>query len=217
MLKYVVKKVSEINNETLKRSFFCMNKERRAKVKGHKNVLKKKCTLVGEWLVREMLSEITEKEPEFFIISADEKGKLHSENTPWLHFNISHSDDTVAAVVCDCQVGIDIETIRKVSLSLAKRVCNEGELVYIFEKLPSEDDFRSEDKDFIKRFLEIWTIKEAYFKCIGTGITNFKAVNALSEDFKKIKITEDNYIMHMVMQSKPTVEPPTFSNPYKKG
>ena len=201
MLKYVVKKISEIPEETLKKSFFCMNDDRRTKVKRHKNILQKKCTLADEWLVREMLCEITGNAPEFFVISADEKGKLHSVNTPWLHFNISHSVDTVAAVVCDCCVGIDIEAIRKVSLNLAKRVCNEEELFYVFGKLPSEDDFKSENKDFIKRFLEIWTIKEAYFKYIGTGITDFKAVNALSEDFKKIKITEDNYIMHIVTQS----------------
>ncbi len=210
MLKYVIKKISEIKDETLKRSFFCMNKERRAKVKRYKNVLQKKCTLAGEWIVREMLSEITEKEPEFFIISADEKGKLHSENTPWLHFNISHSDDFVAVAVCDKPVGIDIEAMRKVSLNLAKRVCNEDELVYVFGKLPSEDDFKSDDEDFIKRFLEIWTIKEAYFKCIGTGITDLKAVNALSEYFEKTKITADNYIMHIVMQSKPPVEPSIY-------
>ncbi len=199
MLKYVIKKVSELSDETYKRCFFCMNDERQAKVKRYKNDIQKKCTLAGEWLVREMLSEITEKEPEFFIISADEKGKLYSENTPRLHFNISHSDNIVAAVVSDRNVGIDIETIRKVSLNLTKRVCNSDELIYVFGKTPSEDDFKNENKDFIKRFLEIWTIKEAYFKCIGTGITDFHSVNALSGDFEKIKIEDNNYVMHIVI------------------
>lgn len=199
MLKYTVKNISEISDENYKKCFFCMSEERRAKVKRYKNDIQKKCTLAGEWLVREMLCELTDKAPEFFIITADEKGKLYSENTPWLHFNISHSNGIVAAAVSDKNVGIDIETLRNVPISLAKRVCNTNELIYIFRKIPSDKDFEKVScNEYIKRFLEIWTTKEAYFKYKGTGITDFKAVNALSQDFKKTKIENDNYIMHIV-------------------
>ena len=198
MLKYVVKKVTELSDEVYRKSFFCMNKDRRARVKRYRNVLQKKCTLAGEWLVREMLCEITGKEPEFFIISADEKGKLYCDNTPEIHFNISHSDDLVAAAVCDKPVGIDIEVVQNVSLKLAKRVCTQKELEYVFGKLPHEEDYLSQNFEYIRRFLEIWTIKEAYFKCVGTGITDFNSIDALSNDFEKTKTENDNYIMHIV-------------------
>ena len=198
MLKYVVKKITELSDEVYRKSFFCMNEDRRARVKRYRNVLQKKCTLAGEWLVREMLAEITGKNPEYFIISADEKGKLYCDNTPEIHFNISHSDDLVAAAVCDKPVGIDIEVIRNVSLKLAKRVCAQKELEYVFGKLPHEEDYLSQNFEYIRRFLEIWTIKEAYFKCIGTGITDFNSADALSSDFEKTKTENDNYIMHIV-------------------
>ena len=198
MLKYVIKNVSDITDETYKQSFECMNAERQAKVKRFKNTIQKKCTLAGEWLAREMLAEITGEKPESFVILADEKGKLYCDNFSQIHFNISHSDDLVAVAVCDKPVGIDIESVRKVSLKLSKRVCTQKELEYIFEKLPDGDDYLSQNPEYIKRFFEIWTIKEAYFKCIGTGITDFQTVDALSDKFKKIKIENDNYIMHIV-------------------
>ena len=198
MLSYVVKKVSELSDEAYKKSFFCMNADRQAKVKRYRNELQKKCTLAGEWIAREIMSEITGKKPEHFIISVDEKGKLFCENVPHLHFNISHSDNFVAVAVCNSPVGIDIETIRKVSLKLAKRVCTPKELEYVFDKIPDEEDYLSENPTYIKRFLEIWTIKEAYFKCTGTGITDFQSVDALSNDFEKLKIENNDYIMHII-------------------
>lgn len=198
MLKYVIKNVSDITDETYKKSFECMNAERQAKVKRFKNTIQKKCTLAGEWLAREMLADITGENPEHFVISADEKGKLHCDNFPQIHFNISHSDELVAVAVCNKPVGIDIESLREVSLKLAKRVCSQKELEYVFEKLPDEEDYLSQNPEYIKRFLEIWTIKEAYFKCTGTGITDFQTVDALGDNFKKIKIENNSYIMHIV-------------------
>ena len=200
MLKYVIKNVSDITDETYRQSFECMNAERQAKVKRFKNTIQKKCTLAGEWLAREMLAEITGEKPESFVISADEKGKLHCDNFSQIHFNISHSDDLVAVAVCNKPVGIDIESLREVSLKLAKKVCAQKELEYIFEKLPDGDDYLSQNPEYIKRFFEIWTIKEAYFKRIGTGITDFQTVDALGDDFEKTKIENDNYTMHIVIK-----------------
>ena len=198
MFKYVIKTISELSDEAYKKSFGCMNIDRQEKVKRIKNENQKKCTLTGEWLVREMMAEITGKNPEYFIISADDKGKLFCNNVPHIHFNISHSDNLVAVAVCDKPVGIDIETTRKVSLKLAKRVCTKKELEYVFDKIPDEEDYVSENPEYIKRFLEIWTIKEAYFKCTGTGITDFQSVDAFGNNFKKTKVESDNYIMHII-------------------
>lgn len=198
MFKYVIKTVSEIPDEIYKNSFYCMNTDRQEKVKRYKNELQKKCTLAGEWLVRESMAEITGKKPDYFVILADERGKLFCNNEPQIHFNISHSENLVAVAVCDKPVGIDIEAIRKVSLKLAKRVCTPKELEYVFDKIPDEKDYLSENPTYIKRFLEIWTIKEAYFKCIGTGITDFQSVDAFGNDFEKTKIENSDYIIHII-------------------
>ncbi len=198
MIKYVIKNISDMPDEEYKKSFFCMNDSRKAKIKRFKGETSKKCTLAGEWLTRELLCEITGNSPESFDIFADENGKLHCKNSP-LHFNISHSENIVAVAVSDSVVGVDIEVIRPVSLKLSKKLCIEEELLYIFGHTPTESDF-CDDKnpEYLRRFFEIWTIKEAYFKCIGTGITGFDKINSLSDSFKKTKIENENYIMHIV-------------------
>ena len=105
----------------------------------------------------------------------------------------------VVSAVSDTPVGADIEVFHDVPLKLAKKFCNPDELCYIFGKTPSDNDFENSATDTqLERIFEIWTIKEAYFKCIGTGITNFENVNALSADLNKLKIRNDDYIIHIV-------------------
>ena len=199
VLKYAIQDISEFSREDLEKSFLCMRDARKAKVERFQNETSKQCTLAGEWLVRGLLAEVTGKPGESFTICADEKGKLHAENTPGLFFNISHSGSKVAAAVCDERVGVDIEVLRPVSLKLAKRVCTVEELLYVFGRTPAETDFEDEtNPECIRRFFEVWTAKEAYFKCIGTGITGFDAMQSLPADFKKIKIENEVYIMHIV-------------------
>lgn len=67
--------------------------------------------------------------------------------------------------VSNSPIGLDIEEIKPVDISVIKRVCNNDELKYALQ-----------DNSY-KRFFEIWTFKEAYFKCIGTEITDFSSVN----------------------------------------
>ncbi|MBQ4631392.1 MAG: 4'-phosphopantetheinyl transferase superfamily protein [Clostridia bacterium] len=196
---YAVKNISDFSDETYKKSFFAMCDERKARVKRFRGEVQKKCTLAGEWMVRELLGKLTSSDPEKFTIVADEKGKLHlSQNLHWF-FNISHSADTVAVAVSDKRVGIDIEKIRSFPSNLAKRVCLPKEMEYVFGKKPFEKDFSLDlSCDEARRFVEIWTVKEAYFKCIGTGITDFFAVDAFSEEFEKIKCETEEFIMHVV-------------------
>ena len=73
-------------------------------------------------------------------------------------------------------VGIDAELMRPFRWALADRVCTPQELCYVLQKLPREGE-TCEDRDAIRRFYEIWTGKEAWFKMLGTGLGDFKAVN----------------------------------------
>lgn len=199
MLTYVKADINALDADIFEESFGYMQPERQKRVSEIKNIEQKKCTLAGEWLVRNTLSEITGMAPNEFVIYADEKGKLHSQNTPELFFNISHSRNTVVIAVSDVEVGIDVEKIRPVSIKLAKRVCAQKELLYVFGHIPTDEDYTANPKpDVLERFFDIWTIKEAYFKCIGTGITDFMSVDALGGDFNKKKIAEDDNIIHIV-------------------
>ena len=98
----------------------------------------------------------------------DENGKPHVVGLP-IHFNVSHSGDFVACAVDNSPVGIDIEQIRSIRPALVKKVCTEAERAYV------ED----QEGDMLVRFFEVWTSKEAWFKYIGTGITDLKSVDTL--------------------------------------
>ena len=77
-----------------------------------------------------------------------------------VYFNLSHAGEYVALAVSDIQVGIDIETKQDPGHGVAEHVFNEEE---------REAMKASEDPE--RYFTRLWTRKEAYVKCTGTGIT----------------------------------------------
>ncbi len=198
MLKYIIKNLYDFSKQDYKESFSYMTSLRKEKVIRYKDEDTKKCTLAGELLVRQLLSDASGKAKESFIISADKNGKLFCENQPDLYFNISHSGGIVAAVISDQEVGVDIEVVRPITLKLAKRICNDKELSYIFGHIPDNSEYSQDaSTDILHRFFEIWTAKEAYLKCIGTGITDLGKLKSLSLDFPKTKVETDEYVLHI--------------------
>lgn len=121
----------------------------------------KKSKIAGEAAARMLLSE------ELSIPPAEINFKYTSLGKPYIdeniYFNITHSAGVAAAALNDTEIGIDIEKIRDFDERILERICTEKEKEYIL----SEKDETKRNK----RFFQIWTLKEAYLKCIGTGIT----------------------------------------------
>ena len=200
MLKYAISSIADTDIKTYKDCFSMMNCEKQEKIKRLKNTDQQKLSLLGEWLAKSLISEFYGTDIKEIIFTTDEKGKPYCKNFP-IHFNISHSVDTACAVISDNPIGIDIEKIRPVSLKLTRRLCTEDELSYIFGHIPEESDYNINFPDAIyNRFFEIWTAKEAYFKYIGTGITNFKSIDVLTSPIDKTKYETNDYIIHIVQQ-----------------
>ncbi|MBE5953451.1 MAG: 4'-phosphopantetheinyl transferase superfamily protein [Lachnospiraceae bacterium] len=123
-----------------------------------------------------LLQEITKQElgikPEELIISKKEQGKPYIVGYEDFCFNISHAGDMVAIAYGDSPVGIDIELVRcrENDLKVAKRCFAEEEYRFITEEayeLDMENISRSKEE----RFFMVWTMKEAYLKYKGTGIS----------------------------------------------
>ena len=95
-------------------------------------------------------------------------GKPGFSHVPGREFNLSHSGDIAVCAVSDKPIGIDIEALREIRPDAAKRFASAEELEYI-----GSDP---------RRLFEIWTLKEAYFKCVGTGI---------GSDIKSVTFTVD--------------------------
>lgn len=116
---------------------------------------KRKERIAAEYLRRKAIADycgVPVKEIEFDIT---DKGKPYVKNLD-VHFNVSHSSGIVVCAVSDKEIGIDIERIREINPRAAEKFASPSELEYI--------------RNSENGFFEIWTLKEAYFKCIGTGL-----------------------------------------------
>ncbi len=111
--------------------------------------------IVADHLKRTAIADYCNVAPECIEFGVTEKGKPFAMNLP-VHFNISHSNGLVVCAVSDNEIGIDIEKIRTVNPRTAKKFACPDELEYI--------------GTHENGFFEIWTLKEAYFKCIGSGL-----------------------------------------------
>lgn len=110
---------------------------------------------------------------------------------PWLHFNVSHSEDFAVFAISRLKVGIDIEFISKEFdfMPLLPDIFNDSEILSVQN---------AENKEYT--FYSQWTRKEAFVKAIGKGIDDdFKKIPCLnghhSIDSLKLKVTE-NWQVH---------------------
>lgn len=147
--------ISDVTQNELDICFDAMSKERQSEVMRIVNKKKRNSKIAADFLCRKAVSEFCDISPEKIEILKNGYGKPFAKNLP-VHFSVSHSADLVVCAVSDKETGIDIEKIRPFNIKTAEKFSTEKELEYI----------RSKENGFF----EIWTLKEAYFKCIGTGL-----------------------------------------------
>lgn len=89
--------------------------------------------------------------------------EIATPQTP-LHFNLAHSADLVCCVLASGrEVGIDVEDIERAATdpAIVTRFCSPDEAAAIAVGTAG----------WRERFLEVWTLKEAYLKARGVGIS----------------------------------------------
>lgn len=90
-----------------------------------------------------------------------EHGKPAIVGHPEIYFNMSHCKEAAICVLSDKPVGVDIESIRRYSESLARYTMNDAEMAQIERAERPEVEF-----------IRLWTLKEAVLKLSGEGIRN---------------------------------------------
>jgi 4'-phosphopantetheinyl transferase len=140
-----------------------INPERRKHIDSFLHVEDALRSLAGEWLTRFVLSEKLHLDLFEIMIDHGKNGKPFLNSPTGLHFNISHSEDWSVCAVSTLTVGIDIEMIKPIDLSIAKDCFTANE----YERMTGFAD-RTEQLDY---FYTIWTIKESYLKAIGSGFS----------------------------------------------
>lgn len=120
-------------------------------------------SLLGEVLIRHLISEISGSKLPDHPFSTGEKGKPAPEGYRGIHFNISHSGRWVVVALSTDIVGVDVERMRKVPEGVAHRFFSEAENKMLQN---ATDDGQKADI-----FFTLWTIKESFLKAIGKGLT----------------------------------------------
>jgi 4'-phosphopantetheinyl transferase len=117
-----------------------------------------------------------------------EHGKPSIVGHPEICFNMSHCREAAICVLSDKPVGVDIESIRQYSESLAHYTMNDSEMALIEKAERPEVEF-----------IRLWTLKEAVLKHSGEGIRNdMKHVLDSLKDAKTVINVKNNYIYSVV-------------------
>lgn len=123
--------------------------------------------LVSHALVRTVLSKYADIPPACWIFSHGKHGRpeIKNQNTPALRFNLTHTAGLVGCVVTlksDCGIDAEKTSPRHNPLSIAKRMFSDAE----FRELQQLKGLAH-----LEYFFRRWTLREAYVKALGIGIS----------------------------------------------
>lgn len=95
-------------------------------------------------------------------LSFNEHGKPSLKGHEAVKFNLSHSKGICACIVSGCECGVDCESVREYRPKVAVRCFSPAEQRAL-------DKLDGGERDLM--FFRLWTLKEAYVKALGIGIS----------------------------------------------
>lgn len=117
--------------------------------------------IIGHGLLRELLGHYLDQDPAVVRMARGEFGKPYIPGLP-LHFNLSDTKDAVLIAFSRThEIGADLETMTR---TVDHRAVSEHYFT------PEEVGDIAQATDDKRRFLELWTRKEAVLKASGVGI-----------------------------------------------
>jgi len=160
----VITRCEEVSDSLLNSYKALLSDDERQRNNRYRFAADRRKDLIARALLRTQLGERLNLAPESLVFERGEHGKPALVLGNSLQFNLSHSDDWVVLAIADNRIGVDIEsTARKNDvMAIADRYFFGSEI----EELTSFDD--SEQR---QRFFDYWTLKEAYMKARGEGIS----------------------------------------------
>ena len=112
-------------------------------------------------------------------------GKPYLENGP--HFNISHTRGAVALAIGENNMGLDIEAVRSFHQRVPERIMSRSEYAWFCRRGELKHDFFS-----------LWTLKESYYKYLGTGLRGFPNGTEFYFDGKQWHLTGEELSFQVI-------------------
>lgn len=146
--------------------------------------------LISRVLVKTVLADELRISPHQVNIQLHPNGKPFVQGSKAVYFNLTHSADVIIlAVTEEGEIGVDIEQVdREFEWMRVDSVLAPIEIEWIKEN-ELTDPF-----SVYQRFFQIWTLKEAYIKCTGEGMSrHLKKLNfhVLPEHIQFLDSTND--------------------------
>ena len=141
--------------------------------------------IIGHGMLRMLLSRYTGIDP---IEIRTDRGKHGKPFLPdrSIHFNLSDTKDAVLiAFALDDEIGADLETI-------SRTVDHEAVAEHYFTRREVEWINASDDRK--RRFLELWTRKEAVLKASGVGIMDDLRVLEVHDNCNTMRIMHEAFV-----------------------
>lgn len=140
--------------------------------------------ILGHGLLRETLGRYLGRPAKGLTLLRGEFGKPFLEGDP-VHFNLSDTKDAVLVALSHHPIGADIETMNR-------RTDHERVADHFFT--PLEVESIAEAVDGKRRFLELWTRKEAVLKACGVGIMDDLHSLEVGAALNRMKISHPDFV-----------------------
>ncbi|MDR0269768.1 4'-phosphopantetheinyl transferase superfamily protein [Paenibacillus sp.] len=173
---------NKLNSDTFRILLEHLPVEKQAKINRFRQYEDALRTLFGELLVRVSIMDMHGLTNDNIQFHTNRYGKPFLVHPDTFHFNISHSGHWIVLAIDSSPVGIDIEKIQPIDLSIAERFFSKNEHADLIKKPPNAQ---------LSYFYDLWSLKESYIKYIGKG---------LSQDLKSFSIRCDNGIFKLTSQ-----------------
>lgn len=146
--------------------------------------------IIGHGMLRTLLSHYTGIEP---IEIRTFRGKFGKPYLPdrSIEFNLSDTKDAVLIAFAKHEIGVDLETMNRTvdHLQVAEHYFTRSEIEWI----KGSDESK-------RRFLELWTRKEAVLKASGVGIMDDLRVLEVHAERNTCHLTNENFIADAAAQ-----------------
>ena len=140
--------------------------------------------ILGHGMLRMLLSRYSGIEPKAVRTLRGKYGKPFLKDRS-IHFNLSDTKDAVLIAFALDEIGADLETISRI-------VDHEAVAEHYFTRREVEWINASEDRK--RRFLELWTRKEAVLKASGVGIMDDLRVLEVHAVLNTMRINHEAFV-----------------------
>jgi 4'-phosphopantetheinyl transferase len=171
-IRVMCRSTDEVSDASLREAVALLSPAERSRLGRLRRDVDRRAFALAHALLRKTLSPLIGSEPESLTFEADVYGKPRLTPPTDVSFSLSHTNGLVAcAVARGRELGLDAEAIdRQMEIQrVATRFFTAREACYVSQ---------GESEQTRDRFFEVWTLKEAFLKATGRGLS--QSLDAIS-------------------------------------